>query len=421
MSNRIVFYDHMRAHLIAFVAALFCGYQVYMQAAPGSMVNELMSGLHTDLAGVGFLASCLSYSYLLFQMPAGHLLDRFGCKNLLPLAILSIASGSLLMAFSDNLWQASLGRVVMGTGSAFAIVGSFLLASEWYAACWFPLLAGLFEMTGMAGGVGATTVLPAMVNVFGWRTGMIINAVAGVGLAIAVFIVVCGGKPLSVTDDASEINNGFQHPVFRTLLLNALYGLCMFGMVSVFAMLWGLPFLETLYPDNQSAAGIGLACMYLFIALGAVCSGWVAGIVNQCRILMMAGAFVALNSLIIILYVSMPLPVMVLMLSLFGFASGCYSLAFIQSRQIAPARKLGQMMAVINGSMLIAGILFQPLIGWLLDQQLSSGHTLNVVHFQIALSPLVFLLLLALLVAGLSKDPLPVEYCGMDVNDKEIV
>ncbi|GAA4650070.1 hypothetical protein GCM10023116_23530 [Kistimonas scapharcae] len=266
-------------------------------------------------------------------------------------------------------------------------------------------------MAGMAGGVGATTILPAMVDVFGWRTGMIMNAVAGVVLAITVFIVVCSGKPLTIPDDADEISNAVQHPIFRILLLNALYGLCMFGMVNVFAMLWGLPFLKTLYPDNQSAAGMGLACMYLCIALGAVCSGWLAGVVNQCRTLMMVGAFVALNCLTIILYVPMPLFIMVLMLSLFGFASGFYSLAFFQSRQIAPSRKLGQVMAAINGSMLIAGILFQPLIGWLLDQQLLSDQKLSVVHFQIALSPLVFLLLLALLVAGLSRDPLSVRSC----------
>lgn len=413
MSNRVVSHCHMRAHLIAFVAALFCSYQVYMQAAPGGMVHELISGLKTDLAGVGFLASCLSYSYLLFQLPAGHLLDRFGSKQLLPLAILSVAAGSLLMAFADTLWQAALGRVVMGAGSAFAIVGSFLLASEWYAVCWFPLLVGLFEMAGMAGGMGATTIFPAIVDAFGWRTGMMINAAAGLVLAIIVFVVVCSGERLTVPDDVGETSNDFQYPVFRTLLLNALYGLCMFGMVNVFAMLWGLPFLETLYPDNQSDAGMGLACMYLFIALGAVCSGWLAGVINQCHTLMVVGAFVALNCLMIILYVSMPLFIMVLMLSLFGFASGFYSLAFFQSRQIAQSRKLGQVMAVINGSMLIAGILFQPLIGWLLDQQLLSGQKLSVAHFQIAFSPLVFLLLLALLVAGLSKDPLPVRHCDI--------
>ncbi|WP_211828179.1 MFS transporter [Kistimonas asteriae] len=412
MSNRVASYCPMRAHLIAFVAALFCGYQVYMQAAPGSMVNELMSGLSIDLAGVGFLASCLSYSYLLFQMPAGQLLDRFGCKQLLPMAILSVATGSLLMAFADTLWQAALGRVLMGAGSAFAIVGSFLLASEWYAACWFPLLVGLFEMAGMAGGMGATTILPAMVDVFGWRTGMMINAVAGLVLAITVFFVVCSGKRLTAPEDAGEISNDAQYPVFRTLLLNSLYGLCMFGMVNVFAMLWGLPFLETLYPENQSEAGMGLACMYLFIALGTVCSGWLAGVLKKCRILMMVGAFSGLNCLMVILYVPMPLFLMIMMLSLFGFASGFYSLAFLQSRQIAPSRKLGQVLAVINGSMLIAGIFFQPLIGWLLDQQLASGHRLSVAYFQIALSPLILLLLLALLVAGFSKDPLPVRKHG---------
>ena len=411
MSDRIASCCSMRAHLIALVTALFCGYQVYMQAAPGSMVSELMSGLNIDLVGVGLLASSLSYSYLLFQMPAGHLLDRFGGKRLLPLAILLVAGGSLLIAFANTLWQAVLGRVLMGGGSAFAIVGSFLLASEWYPARWFPLLVGLFEMAGMSGGMGATTILPAIVDAYGWRTGMIINAVVGLVLAVTAFIVISDGKRLTVPEEANEMPNHFQYSVLRTLLLNALYGLCMFGMINVFAMLWGLPFLETLYPENQSEAGMGLACMYLFIALGTLCSGWLAGVLNRCRILMMVGAFVALNCLVIILYVPMPLFVMILMLSLFGFASGFYSLAFLQSRQIAPGHKLGQVMAVINGSMLIAGILFQPLIGWLLDRQLSSGQNLFVIHFQTALSPLLFLLMLALLVASLSKDPLPLRKC----------
>ncbi len=407
MSDRIASCCPMRAHLIALVSALFCGYQVYMQAAPGSMVSELMSDLNIDLAGVGVLASSLSYSYLLFQMPAGQLLDRFGGKQLLPLAILLVAGGSLLVAFANTLWQAALGRVLMGGGSAFAIVGSFLLASEWYPARLFPLLVGLLEMAGMSGGMGATTILPAIVDSYGWRNGMIINAVAGLVLAITAFIVIGDGNRLTVPEDAGEIHSNLQHSVLRTLLLNALYGLCMFGMINVFAMLWGLPFLETLYPDNQSQAGVGLACMYLFIALGTLCSGWLAGVLNQCRILMMVGAIIALNSLIVILYVPMPLFLMILMLSIFGFFSGFYSLAFLQSRQIAPSCKLGQVMAVINGSMLISGILFQPLIGWLLDHQLSSVQDLLVVHFQIALSPLLFLLTLALLVASLSMDPLP--------------
>ncbi len=407
MSDRIASCCSVRAHLIALVAALFCGYQVYMQAAPGSMVSELMFGLNIDLVGVGLLASSLSYSYLLFQMPAGHLLDRFGGKHLLPLAILLVAGGSVLFAFANTLWQAVLGRILMGGGSAFAIVGSFLLAAEWYPARWFALLVGLFEMAGMSGGMGATTIFPTIVDAYGWRTGMIINAVAGLVLAIAAFTVIGDGERLTAPEGAGEMTGDFQLYFRRTLLLNALYGLCMFGMVNVFAMLWGLPFLETLYPDNQSGAGVGLACMYLFIALGTLFSGWLAGVLNQCRILMMVGAFIAFNCLVIILYVPMPLFLMMLVLSLFGFASGFYSLAFLQSRQIAPSHKLGQVMAVINGSMLIAGILFQPLIGWLLDRQLASNQSLFVIHFQIALSPLLLLLMLALLVASLSMDPLP--------------
>ena len=413
MSERIVASSSMRGHLVSLVAALFCCYQVYMQASPGSMVGELMSGLGIDLTGVGLLASSLGYAYLLVQFPAGKLLDCYGCRKLLPSAVALIACGSLLIAWADNFWIAALGRVFMGCGSAFAIVGSFLLASEWYAPCRFPLLVGLFEMAGMTGGISAATIMPILVDHLGWRMGMVVNALAGLVLAITAFLIICDGKSAQQVSRDDPSCHDLDTSLVRTVLLNALYGLCMFSMVNVFAMLWGLPFLETLYPSNHYEAGLGLASMYLFIAFGTLFSGWLAGVLNQCRVLMVAGAILTLINFVIILYVPLPLFLMMVLLSLFGFGSGFYGLAFLQSKRIAPGKKLGQIMAVINGSMLIGGIVLQPFVGWLLDRQLMPGQTLATEYFKLAFSPLVALLIVALFVAYLSGDPWVVRRRGI--------
>lgn len=73
---------------------------------------------------MGVLLSSFFWTYALFMIPAGFLVDRFGIRvtYLAGLGLWSVAS--TLVGFAENFWQLILLRVLLGLGESIAPVAS---------------------------------------------------------------------------------------------------------------------------------------------------------------------------------------------------------------------------------------------------------------------------------------------------------
>jgi fucose permease len=112
----------LRAWIIWLLSATFMFYKFALEVSPSVMTGTLMKTFHIGGVELGNLAACYFYAYLILQIPAGLLIDRFGPRKTTTLAIALCAVGSLVFAGADTLWMASVGRFLTGTGAAFAAV-----------------------------------------------------------------------------------------------------------------------------------------------------------------------------------------------------------------------------------------------------------------------------------------------------------
>ena len=109
-----------RAWTIWLLSAIFMFYKYALEVSPSVMTSTLMTAFDISGVALGNLAACYFYAYLLLQIPAGLLLDRFGPRKTTTLAIALCAAGNLIFAGADSVFLAGIGRFLTGAGAAFA-------------------------------------------------------------------------------------------------------------------------------------------------------------------------------------------------------------------------------------------------------------------------------------------------------------
>ena len=69
--------------IIIFLGGMFVLYQFLLQGSTSLMVPQLMEDLCINLTQIGFLSAAFFYPYVLLQIPAGILADKYGARNVL--------------------------------------------------------------------------------------------------------------------------------------------------------------------------------------------------------------------------------------------------------------------------------------------------------------------------------------------------
>jgi MFS family permease len=123
-------------------ASLFFFYAWIMRVAPSVMVEELMREFAVGAGVLGNLSAAYFYGYAGMQIPVGLMLDRFGPRRLITIAALACAGGCVLFATGTTLATVTAGRFVIGAAAAFSLVGSMVVAGQWFSPARFALLSG---------------------------------------------------------------------------------------------------------------------------------------------------------------------------------------------------------------------------------------------------------------------------------------
>ncbi len=400
----------LRGILVCAIAALFCSYQFMLQGAPSVMVPQLMTAFDLDVADIGWLTSSFLCLYLIFQVPGGYLADRCNARALLVICSLLMAVACYWFSISETMLSASASRAFMGVVTSPVIVVCMTLASRWFPERYFPTLAGLIEAFALAGGGLGPLILPNLMEAFGWQGAMQAAAIFGVVLAAMIAIFVKSTPPVSVSDVRLhevtcgadlEIEKVDTSPFDRvSFSLCCMYGFGLFAVITSFGGLWGIPFFYERFPGEQEAVADMVALVFVGAAIGAPLLGWLACQVGSTRKVMMACAVISPIFFSMLIFCQCSMLVMALICFMCGISSGGYMLAFSVVKSISPAERVGVLLAITNGSMLLAGPVMQLLIGFILE---GIGHdglsALSIQDYQLAFVPLLLCQLLALIVA----------------------
>lgn len=398
-----------RGLFIVTLAALFYVYDYILQATPGVITNQLLHDFNLDAASLSLLAAYFFYAYAPTQLVGGLLLDRYGPHLLLSLMVGVCALGALFFAIGHTALALSLGRALMGFGSAFSFVGTLLLAARWLPLKHFALTAGLLQALGCIGAIIGQVPIAWMVQHQGWRTSFSFLFYLGIALMLINFVFLRNwpqGMMQRKLEYAAERRSIMQslYCVFsnRQTYGIALYSFAIWVPVTVFAALWGIPYIAMLYHIPMTQASTLGMMVWLGIAVGSPLFGvWSARLGRRCLPLSCSAVLALLTSLLA-LYLPMPLWLMYIVMFVFGMGASGQTLIFAVVQDNNPPAVAGTAMGFNNLAVVASGAICQPLAGYLLrrvwDGAMQSGVPVYSIHnFQQAFLLLPIFAVLALI------------------------
>ncbi len=373
MSKKNYFSKTIYPWIVWALAASFFYYKYLIQVSPGVMSSELMKAYSLSGAGLGNLAACFFYGYLLMQIPVGILLDRWSPGKITSIAVFICALSIFSFANSYSLIPASISRFLIGLSASFAAVSCFKLSSIWFPPKRFAFVAGLSMTAAMLGAIGGQGPLSLLINKFGWRHALELIAILGFILSFFIWLII-KDKEITHIDNLIDEKKDIKLTNKLTILLKhkqtwllSLYSGLAFAPVSVFGGLWGVSFLEKAYTLDVSLAANYVSLIFIGFAIGCPLTGWLSDYIGQRKSIMAIGTILALISLSTLVYAPISLGCLSILLFLFGIGASCFFLCFSMIRELHPLIFTGTVLGFMNTFDSICEAISEPFIGKLLD------------------------------------------------------
>ncbi|QBR85380.1 MFS transporter [Legionella israelensis] len=361
--------------IICLLAALFYSYDFLLRVTPSVMIHPLMAEYSVNTTQIGLLSAFYYYAYTPLQLPSGLIVDKYNPRWVLSVSALCCTLGTFLFALTDYLVVAYVARAMMGIGSAFAFVGALKLAALWLPEQ-FALFSGITTALGTLGAMATDTILSYMVAHAGWRNAVYYSAFAGLLLTLLLFLLV-RDKPQSekiITDDGYYHWSSLTYRLFCLFMnwrfcFTGLVGACLFLPISVFASLWGVAFIAERFDISTANAASMTSLIFLGMAVSGPLMGWLSDKIQNRSVFLFAGSFfVLLFSALLIYKENIPFIWICPLLFLIGFSVGPQILTFAIAKEISPLGSTGLATAATNFIVTIGAAIFQPLIGYFLEQ-----------------------------------------------------
>jgi MFS family permease len=370
------------------------------------MMPQLSDAFGISALGVASIVGLFYYGYATFSLVAGAALDRLGPKKTLPIAVAVMGVGALLFASGDS-QLASLGRLLQGMGAAFASVGAMYIASNYFSPARSATLIGATQMFGMAGGAaGQFAVGPLISQGLEWNHFWSGMAIAGFALGALLLILLPTqsrrkdrGNWLAATTKPFFVV--FKNP--QSILCGFISGL-LYIPTTIFAMIWGVRYLQDAHGIEYAEAVMRSATVPLGWIIGCPLLGFISDRLGRRKPVIIGAAALLLACLTWIFFGPKDLfPVYTLGL-LAGTASGAAMLPYTVIKEANPPQFAGTATGVVNFLNFSCSALFGPVFAWLLHRASDGNQQLAHGHYQIAFSPLLLGVAVAIGLTTLLKE-----------------
>ncbi len=370
---------------ICFLSALFYSYDLFIRVAPSVMTSGLETSLGIGATSLGFLSAAYFYAYVLFQIPAGIILDKYDCKWVISGAMFICMLGNFLFSIAPNYEMAILGRVLMGIGSAFGFIGAAKIAAMWLPTRFFSGFMGITSFIGIMGGLVADTVLESFVQHLGWRAGNNIFTYIGVGVFVLMFLFI---KDSADYKEARQGKNKqtlmYQLKLLMIILkkyqfwVAGFVGAVLFIPINVIASLWGIDFIQSKLGVTASMAAWLNSLLFIGSAVGFIIVSFISAYTNRFRLMLVISACLMTLISVVLIYMPMPIWMFTILIILLGASVGPELLVFEIGKSLSPKGTTATSVSGINMLNNLLGAILLPLFGWILVHV-----ALNPEHFQI--------------------------------------
>jgi len=332
--------------------------------------------------------------YAAMQIPVGAILDRIGAKKLLVTGVLLMTGGQFAFAFASTFGAGVAARVFVGMGDAMIFISLMQLIALWFPPARTAMVTQMTGVLGQVGAVAATAPLSAALHSLGWTRSF--ASAAGVGVLLGIVLIVVVRDSPYEDHHRDELKMA---AVGRALMLawaepGTRLGLwshfsAQFG-ATVFALLWGFPFLVSGQGLTPSAAS-GLLIVMTVTAvvtsplIGAFVTRWPYS--RSTLILWIVGSIMTVWAVVLVWPGRSPLWLLVVLVVVLAVGGPGSMVGFDLARTFNPPTRLGSATGIVNVGGFVASLGTVALIGIVLDQVAPGGpSTYTVDSFRAAMS-----------------------------------
>jgi MFS family permease len=368
---------------------------VFQRASLGVAGVEAQRRFATTAAVLALFAVLQLAVYAALQIPVGVLLDRIGSRRLIAAGAFLMAIGQLVLATAHAVGLAVAGRVLVGAGDAMTFISVLRLIAVWFPPRQVPLLTQLTGILGQIGQIAAAYPLVALLQSAGWSTSFLVAACLGV--AVAIFSaaalrnappgVSAAAAPLGAAQAVRRLGVAWREPGTRLGLWT--HFVTQFSG-TVFALLWGYPFLVV--GEHRSPAEAGLLITLLVVAamgigptLGHFAGRWPYR--RSLPVLVIVGATVATWTVVLAWPGRAPLSLLVVLVVVLASNGPGSLMGFDYARTENDAERIGSATGIVNVGGFVASLSTIALIGIILSLRSAGGaSSYSLDDFRLALS-----------------------------------
>ncbi|MCV7345915.1 MFS transporter [Mycolicibacterium rhodesiae] len=309
--------------------------------------------------------------YASAQIPAGLLLDRFGSKKMILTGATLMLAGQLVLAVTVSLPTAIAARAVVGLGDAFTFISVLRLVPHWFTPRQIPLVTQLTGISGQLGQVLSAVPFMALLIGSGWTRAYVTVAAFGV-LSLVLTLLLVKNTPSGITandpvvslrETLASVNTVWMRPGTR---LGFFTHMGTQFSVTVFALMWGVPYLTVAQNLSRGEAGTLLTISVVAAIVFGVLIGIITGRHPHRRSWIVLGIVIS-NALIWTVVLALPSAaprwLLVLLIVVISFGGPGSMVGFDFARTFNPRSTLGTAQGAVNMGGFLASLLVMQAMG----------------------------------------------------------
>ncbi|MGY1915417.1 MFS transporter [Blastococcus sp. SYSU DS0973] len=363
-----------RAYAMWGVGLLAYAVAVFHRSSLGVAAVEAQERFSAGAAAVSLFLVLQLAVYAGLQVPVGVALDRFGSRRMILAGALTMAAGQLVLALAGGVPTAVAGRVLVGAGDAMTFISVLRVVSFWFPGSAAPLITQLTGILGQVGSIVAAYPLVTLLHATSWTATFLGAAATGVLVFLLVLLALRdapAGSTRPQAPDLAQLRHGlvqtWREPGTRiglyTHLVTQFSG-------TVFALLWGYPFLVVGQGLTPSTAA-GLLTLLVLVgmgvgpALGRLCARW--PLRRSVLVFSILAATATVWTVVLLWPGRAPLPLLVLLVVVLGTNGPGSMIGFDYARTENPVERQGSASGVVNVGGFVASLLTILAVGAVLD------------------------------------------------------
>lgn len=197
----------MKRRTAVLIALCVLGAILYLDRVCISLaLKQIQADLDISDARIGWISLAFSFGYAIFEIPTGHLGDRFGWRKTMMRICVAWSIFTAFTGLAMGFWSLMFIRFAFGAGEAGAWPNVGGIVARWFPLSQRTIAMGIFGAATAAGaGLAPHLVIPIQRD-YGWRASFIIFGAVGIIWAVFWYLwfretpAEMGAKPAEIAE-----------------------------------------------------------------------------------------------------------------------------------------------------------------------------------------------------------------------------